>query len=223
MQIEQTNRKKGKSSLFSIFSIIAIFIICAAAWQFLSVAKSIYLKTIDSKSKQMPAKKEHKPLYGQKNLMTRLIAMYYLTQINFKDTKNKASIKENELKAAQLLKKYAKAQQKYKNHYGYYANDASELIIEESGKLNIIDEHLKPLNSATNTKSPFYGYFYIEIVKKGLNGHASSFFLSAIPAEYGVSATKTLCIDETAQIRQKDTHGEPVFDIRIINDTWEKF
>ena len=71
------------------------------------------------------------------------------------------------MKGAKLLERYAKAQEIYKDHYGYYASDASELIIEESGKYTIIDPTLKVLNASYNKENPTDSYYFVEPAKKG--------------------------------------------------------
>ena len=119
------------------------------------------------------------------------------------------------------MKKYAQAQQIYKDHYGYYAEEASTLIIEENGKYTIIDPKLKVLNASDNKANPTDGYFFIEIVKEGLKDLPGSFFLSAIPAKYGISGINTYCINEQAQIKKMNTGGRPEFDIKIINCVWK--
>ncbi len=213
----------GKISLFSIFSIIAIIIMCTAAWKALDIAKDTYLKTIKNNQKTAPKKQSSKVNKTAMNpFLSKLFVGFHLAKANVENNKDIAAIKANESKAQDILKRYAAAQEKYREFYGYYAKNATELIIEENNKLTIIDPVIKVLNSAYNKENPQNGYFYIEIVKTGPKARPASFFLSAIPAKYGISGFNTYCINEQGKIRKSNTKGHPEFDIKIINDTWAK-
>ncbi|MFH1093367.1 MAG: hypothetical protein V1739_04325 [Candidatus Omnitrophota bacterium] len=212
-------------SLYSVLSIITAIMICAAAWNLLDLAKNIYRKNFKGSGKKTFQEKTvvSEP-YQQNFFLRKLFVGYYLAKATFENTKDQAALKENEMKAVKLLRKYAKAQEIYKKHYGYYAGDASELIIEENGKYTIIDPHIKVLNASYTKENPANGYFYVELIKKGSEGHASSFLLSAVPAQYGISGLNTLCvlyINNQVKLLKKNNGGNPVFDISSIDSSWE--
>ena len=211
----------GKMSLYSAFSIISVIIICAAAWNLLDLAKITYLNTLKGSGKEIPKQQVVRITQQQNPLLRKLLVAFYLAKAEYETTKVQAALKENENKAIKLLKKNAKAQEIYKNYHGYYADNASELIIEENGKFTIIDPQLKVLNTSYNKENPADGYYYVEIVKKGSKGHVSSFFLSAAPARYGISGINTYCISNQTQVLKKNTRGKPVFDISSIDSSWE--
>ncbi len=212
----------GKMSLYSALSIVTVIIICAAAWNLLNLAKTTYLNTLKGSGKKIPNHIETQPEnIHQNRLLRKLFVGYHLAKAKLENINAQALLKENEIKAAQVLKKYAKAQEIYKEHYGYYAADASELIIDKNGKHIIIDPKLKVLNASYNKENPAHGYYYVELVKKGPEGRPVGFFLSAVPAQYGISGLNTFCINEQAQVLKKNTGGKPVFEILSIDSSWQ--
>ena len=214
----------GKMSLYSVLSIITVIIICTAVWKMFDLAKTTYMYTLKGTSKEMPKEKTAvKQDHGQNLFLRKLFVAFHLAAAALENTNDQARLKENELKATSLLKKYAKAQEIYKKHYGYYAEKASELIIEESGKYTIIDPTLKALNASYRKENPTDGYYFVELAKKGSEGHISSFFLSAVPAQYGISGINTICIfslDEQTKILKNNNGGKPVFDISSLDSSW---
>lgn len=93
-------KNSAKMSLYSIFSIIAIIILCAAAWNMLDLAKNTYLKTNKSSGKTTP--KEAQPLVKKSNInpfFRKLLIAFHLAKANLKNTRDKVELKENEIKA----------------------------------------------------------------------------------------------------------------------------
>ena len=214
----------AKMSLYSIVSIIAIIIMCTAAWKMLDLAKTTHLSSIKSSGKA--TSKEHlQPKENSQNpFLRKLLIGFYQMSANLQKSKDRTALKENEIRAARLLRKYSKAQEIYKSHYGYYAADSTELIIEVDSKYTIIDQTLKVLNSSYNKESPANGYYYIELVKSSSKADSGSFILSAVPAEHGISGLNTICIfkgNKRAKILKKNNGGRPVFDISAIDNNWE--
>ena len=191
------------------------------AWNLLDLAKNTYLKTLNGQDKEAH-RKEPKQADRQNPFLRKLFVGFHLAKASLETTIDQATLKENEIKAAKILKKYALAQEFYKQHYEHYAKNATELIIEEDGKYTILDPELKILKRSFNKENPANGYFYIEMVKTATEGLKNSFFLGAVPAEYGISGINTFCISSTDRIiRQKNTGGEPVFDYSGVNSTWK--
>ena len=125
----------------------------------------------------------------------------------------------NELQASQLLEKYVAAQEIYKGYYNRYAQDASDLIIEEEGSFKIIDEELKPLNFAKKQDTAINGYYFKE--KVIIKDEQESFTLIAIPAIYGKTGTQTIAVSSKhpEKILEKDLKGD--FSPKsLIIDSW---
>lgn len=91
-------------------------------------------------------------------------------------------------------------------------------------KRKIIDPQLKVLNASNSQKNPTDGYYFVEHVLKGTEGQNKAFFLSAVPAEYGISGLNTYCIiyqDNQAKTLKKNNGGRPVSSISSIDNSWE--
>ncbi|MCG2711317.1 MAG: DUF2950 family protein, partial [Candidatus Omnitrophica bacterium] len=150
-------------------------------------------------------------IYGVGAIGMLMVAGFYLAAAALENIKDQGALKENEIKAAKILTKYAKAQEIYKKHYGDYAANASGLIIEENGKYIVIDSKLKVLNASYSKENPANGYYYVELVERGSKSHNSSFFLSAVPAQYGISGLNTFWIDKRGVVMKKNNGAKPIY------------
>ena len=123
----------------------------------------------------------------------------------------------NELQASQLLQKYVSAQKTYFGVYNKYAQDASELIIEQDGNFKIIDETLKPINFSKSSWTAIKGYYFKEFV----SSDDDKFSLFAIPAQYPNSGKFTYAVSSfyPEKILKQDLKVPPEVDL-VNLDSW---
>lgn len=222
--------KRGAISYFSILSIIALMLIIAAAWNLLDLARNIYLGNIkgNSETRTCPLTGRNKfeknignlPDEKIDSIFRKLKIGFYLVTGRIEHTNNEENLRLNENITISLLKKYAKAQGIYSKHYGCYAKNAADLIIDENGKYQIIDSGLKVLNFATNEEKASNGYYFVAGAGEDNRSEKNQFGLTAVPAKYKVSGIYTFYIDSREIVFKKDNKGNPVFNRKDIDDSW---
>ncbi|MFH1063241.1 MAG: DUF2950 family protein [Candidatus Omnitrophota bacterium] len=225
--------KYGRMSLFSIFSIIALILICITTWKMLDLGLDTYKKMATSKHqskyssktplKAMPVKANRKlnqlpkpqkmsresHIQAQTNpILQKLAVGYYILKAKLENANNQQLIAQNEKIAINLLVKYVKAQEQYRQYYGYYAKSAGDLVIKDNAKYTMIDPELLVLNSANCPEQADNGYFYLQTSKAGSEPEqCDGYCLNAIPVEYGQSGLNSFCIDQKGIILQENNGG----------------
>jgi len=219
-------------SLFSIFSIIALILICVTAWKMLDLGLTTYKKIAIGKHQSISNQtyKSSRPsssgqlakpekmampssIKTQTNpILQKLAVGYYLFKAKMENSNNQQLIAENEKTAINILNKYAQAQDQYFKYYGYYCDSPDNLIIEGENKYTIIDPDLGVLNSANSPKTADNGYYYVQINNSAARpGQSQEYGLNAIPAEYGQSGINSFWIDQKGIIIQENNGGKLIY------------
>jgi hypothetical protein len=240
---------KARMSLYSALSIIALMLLCTAAWNMLDIAQKTYKKMLTGNKKKhfhkhfdqkkvkkskIPEESEiiennKKSLSSEKKIQTqtnpiyqKIMAGLYIAESKLKANNIRSSLQSNERNAVRILQKYAQAQKKYYDHYGHYAKDASDLIIKQDGKYTILDPDLSVLNSALSPEKASQGYFYVEITKPSLKTDKTiAYILNALPAEYGLSGLNTYCVNQGGAVFQKNNGAKAVKDAKFLDQSWQ--
>ena len=79
----------GKVSMYCALSIIAVIVICTAAWNMLDIAKNTYLHTLKGSKKEMPKEKTAiKQNYGQNFFLRKLFIGFYKALATLENAKD---------------------------------------------------------------------------------------------------------------------------------------
>lgn len=187
-------------------------------------SRKIYVKQYD-KANQIAITKPTKisrssQIQAQPNpILQKLMIGYYLVKENMETAYIQQTIAANEKNALNMLIKYAKAQEQYHQHYGYYAK-ANNLVIANNDQYTILDPDLLVVNSANSPEQADNGYFYLHTGKAYPEAEQSNeYCLNAIPAEYGQSGINTFCINQQGNMLQENNGAKPIYQPKALDQT----
>lgn len=202
---------RARINITTFFAVLTLIVILISAYIALDVAYKVYSKMSGKKSESATEKswiiikkpndkkdRLQEPL-GIKEKIAKSFQLWKLRREVSQEAANMV-IEDNEKQAAKLLKRFAQAQEIFKKHTGSYAERATGLIIDNAGKIEIIDPELAVINYSYSRERATNGYYFMY----GDKDKTDDFFLYAVPAQYKKSGINTLCIDSRGIVFKKD-------------------